>query len=126
MNNVYAVSRALLMSVVLGVVLSSPRVYAAPSAAECLRIKQSVTALLAQRRDLQAEFQRAPTGEKPRLVSEIKEIGRQLAADRRAGAQCTSVGSCGHTICTPEHGNPRCKICRTDNCDGTASVSHSC
>ena len=101
---------------------------AAPTPVECARIRGQIASLSAQIRELQAELRTAPTGAKSRLVSEIKNLGIALAAKRRSGAQCPPISNCGREVCVqdPASSNQRCKICRTDNCDGTASVSHTC
>lgn len=36
---------------------------------------------------------------------------------------CVPTTTC---VQDPATADPRCKVCRTDNCDGTASVSHTC
>lgn len=101
---------------------------AAPSAAECSRIKVSIAALSAEIRDLQIELQFAASGAKSGLAAAIATRKRQLAGERGAGAQCPISSACGQIICTSDSraSNPRCKICRTDNCDGSASVSTTC
>ena len=118
----------LLLAAWLSAGLPELSAHAAPSAAECSRIRQSIASLSAEVRELQAELKSAAPGGKPRLATEIGRLGKLSAAEKRAGAQCPPVNACGQTICTPDPrpGFARCKTCRSDNCDGTSSVSVSC
>ena len=98
--------------------------------ARCQSIADEVAGLTREVRDLQAELSRAATGAKARLVAEIKALNQQLAPKRRELAACIAATTpcIPKTVCTqdPATSDPRCKVCRRNNCDGTASVSHSC
>jgi len=97
---------------------------------QCKPIADEVSQLTGEVRDLQVELSTAATGAKARLVSEIKALNQQLAPKRKELAACIAAATTctPKTVCTqdPATSDPRCKVCRRNNCDGTASVSHTC
>ena len=98
--------------------------------AGCKPIADEVTRLSQEVRDLQAELSRAATGAKSRLVAEIRALNQQLTPKRKELASCIAATQIcvPKTVCTqdPATSDPRCKVCRRNNCDGSASVSHTC
>ena len=101
---------------------------AKPTPAECRQLTREVADLTVEVRTLQAELSTAATGAKARIVAEIRRLNAILAPKRQKLATCKPPACTPKTICTqdPATSDPKCKICRRDNCDGTASVSHTC
>lgn len=104
--------------------------HAQPVPPQCRPLAKEVASLASEIRDLQGELSTAAPGAKPRLTSDIRRLGAQLSEKRRALQACNPrPPTCTpETVCTRDSAtsNPNCKICRRDNCDGTASVYHTC
>jgi CubicO group peptidase (beta-lactamase class C family) len=83
----------------------------------CASLENEIKGLEAERASLQKELQKAGPGEKPALVSQIKEINGQIQQKQRQLDQCWQAGEskCVETN-EPAGSNDDTPICEGDQC----------